>query len=400
MQHRPRLLLAAGLLAASSPSFADARGGPDPYAAGYGFDLPSEAAWGGWRRGDAGTLYAEWDVLSDPSHGAGDDRSAAPDAGGSGASSAWLGWNAGTFATGGGNLYSFTVPESFSIELAGPLPAVPLRVALQVESQGQPLDPDSFTLNDQKPAQRTQTYRDPAFPSPQGPTDLVHRLLIWELPAPPAGFVFRFGSKAPHVSLTQAAVDIGPETPAAPGPDSDPAAGQDRTVLVKLPAETLDADLATRLHAQRPAWFPKTWADRELAFTRKTDRGGKRITRSLRGGIQALFRDEAAGGSTNRVFVDLYRPDPAGDAKIAVCPLKATKKRRWRTVTLDSGTARFGTAVYRLDLRAVEFPDQPRKSRLANRLGLCDVDTGTDGVQPGIPELREGDYAVFGREDG
>lgn len=413
----PRILLA---LLAPWPLLAkaDTSAGPNPYAAGFGFDLPSEAAWGGWTRGATGTLYAEWDVFGDKSHGGAADRTAAPDLGSFGTTSAWLGWNAGTFVSGTGNLYSFTVPEIFSVNLAGTVPAVPLRVVLQVEAQGQLLDYGGFTLNDAKPTQSTQTYRNPAFPSPMGATDLVHRLFVWDLPAPPADFVFRFASKEPHVSLAQVAVDIGPQQPAnpqpdpnpnpadpqpnpnpdpaGPQPDPDPSAGADRTVLAKLPAETLDAGLAARLRALSPRWFPEAWADRELAFAQRTDRGGQRITRSLKGGVPALFRDPAAGGS-NRVFADIYHPDAAGDVKLAECLLKPTQIRRWKKLALESGTARFGTAVYRLDLQSVALPG---KSRLRNRQGVCDIDPAAEGTQQGVPDLQEGDYAVFRREGG
>jgi hypothetical protein len=379
-----------------SPAFADTSIGPDPYAAGYGFDLPSEAAWGGWTRGAEGTLYTEWDVFNDKSHGGADDRSAAPDLGRFGTSSAWLGWNMGTFVSGTGNLYSFTVPEVFSIDLAGTVPAAPLRVVLQVETQGQLLNYDSFTLNDTQPTQSTQTYRNSAFPSPLGPTDLIHRRFVWDLPAPPAAFVFRFASTDPHVSLTQAAVDIGPQTASNsdPSPTPEPSAPQDRTVLAKLPAEALDADLAAQLHAQYPRWFPETWADRELTFTQKTDQGGKRITQTLKGGIPALFQDTAAGGS-NQVYLDIYRPDEAGAVKIAECQPKATKIRRWKKVSLDGSPSRYGTALYRLELKAVALP---AKSKFTKRFGLCDVDPATAGVQPGVPALLDGDYAVFRRE--
>lgn len=59
-----KLATLATLLAAS-PAFADFTNGPDPYAAGYGFDTPTEASWGGWNRGDANTIYAEWDTFVD-----------------------------------------------------------------------------------------------------------------------------------------------------------------------------------------------------------------------------------------------------------------------------------------------------------------------------------------------
>jgi hypothetical protein len=396
--HRPACVLLAMLV---SPAFADTSFGPDPYAAGYGFDLPSEAAWGGWTRDAEGTLYAEWDVFNDKSHGGADDRSAAPDLGNLGTSSAWLGWSTGTFVSGTGNLYSFTLPESFSIDLTGTVPAAPLRVVLQVETQGQLLNYDSFKLNNATPTQATETYRNAAFPSPLGPTDLVHRLFIWDLPTPPSAFVFHFSSKEPHVSLTQAAVDIGPQTATNPGPplppEPEPSATQDRTVLAKLSAEELDANLATQLHAQYPRWFPATWADQELTFTRKTDKKGQRITEILKGGIPALFQDVKTGGS-NRVYLDIYRPDEAGDVKIAECQPKATKIRRWKKVTLDDGISRYGTALYRLELKAVAWPDKPKKNKFTKRFGLCDVDLATAGIQPGVPALLNGDYAVFRRE--
>jgi hypothetical protein len=92
MRHLQRLTLAAGLLAAVGPAWADIARGPDPYGAGFGLDKPDAAPWGRWTRGDAGTLYAEWDNFSDASHGGAADRTAAPDLGSFGTSSAWLGW--------------------------------------------------------------------------------------------------------------------------------------------------------------------------------------------------------------------------------------------------------------------------------------------------------------------
>jgi hypothetical protein len=394
--HRTAVALLAAL---ALPAAGDTSGGPNPYAPGFGFDLPSEASWGGWARGAAGTLYAEWDVFRDASHGGASDRTAAPDLGSFGTTSAWLGWNAGTFVSGTGNLYSFTVPQIFSIELAGTVSAGPIRVALQVETQGQLLSDDSFALNGAKPATSSQTFRNPAFPSPMGPTDLVQRVYVWELPAAPAGFVFRFSSKEPHVGLSQAAVDVGPSG-SGPVVPPEPVTEGDRTVLAKLPAETLDPDLVARLHALQPSWFPAAWPDRDLAFVRKTDRGGQRVTRTLRGGVQALVLDLAAGGS-NRVTADIYRPDAAGGAaKLAECALRATQIRRWRRADLASGNARVGTAFYRLDLLAVDYPSGGGRNRLRNRLGACDTDPAAAGLQAGIPDLRDGDYAVFRRGGG
>ena len=98
-------------------------------------------------------MYAEWDIFKDNSHGKPDDRTAAPDLGRSGFTSAWLGWNAGTFISSTQNLYSFSVPEIIQINLAGTPAAGPIRLALQVESQGDgSLDPKYLRVNGLGPA--------------------------------------------------------------------------------------------------------------------------------------------------------------------------------------------------------------------------------------------------------
>ncbi|WP_145998588.1 hypothetical protein [Methyloterricola oryzae] len=395
----------------SLPAVSDSSSGPDPYTAGFGFDLPQEAAWGGWTRGESGTLYAEWDVFNDKSHGGANDRTSAPDLGSYGTRSAWLGWNAGTFISGTGNLYSFTVPEVFSVNIVGSaLPAQPLRVALQLESWGQELDSDSLALNGQKPAQRSVTYLNPNFPSPFGIGNLKQELFVWELDSPPEDTVFAFSSKEPHVSLTQVSVDIGPmATPApsgtpaptgSPEPTSSPAPEDpftetDRTVMAKLAAENLDGALASELHAQKASWFPNTWSDQTLTFARKTDKKG-RVTQSLKGTIKALFYHPSAGANANGLVADIYRPDTTGEVLIAQCSLKAAKKRRWATLTLNGAPQRLGTAVYRLDVQSAG--KGTATDRIKARFGACDVDMTAAGVQRGIPSLRDGDYAALRRQ--
>jgi hypothetical protein len=401
---------------------ADTSNGPDPYASGFGFDRPEEAEWGGWKRGDAGSLHAEWDVFSDKSHGGAADRTAAPDLGSSGTSSAWLGWNAGTFVSGTGNLYSFTVPEAFNINMAGALAPASLRVVLQVETQGRLLDTDTFRLNDSKPAAVSEAYRDKAFPSPLGPTDLVHTRLIWDLASAPENSVFVFKSAQPHVSLTQVAVDIGPLPGAAepvptpppdpapvpaptPTPDPTPVPGgpsvdADRTVLAKLPAEDLAPDLAADLHAQYPRWFPEVWDDQVLTFRQQSAQGGRLVRFSLKGGVKALYHRQGSGAApSNEVYVDLYRPAQAGDVKLAECRLEPTQKRRWKTVSWSGQPLRLGTAVYRLELAAAQQKESPQKVRLKKRLGACSVVSAIDHAG-GIPALQEGDFGVFRREPG
>jgi hypothetical protein len=216
MRHLYRLTLAAGLLAAAGPACPDNARGPNPYGAGFGFDQPDTAPWGRWTRGDAGTLYAEWDSFSDASHGTDSDRTSAPDVGTFGAVSPWLGWNAGTIRTSTANLYSFSVPERFEVNFEGEASAEPRRAVLQIEGQGTVLDAAGVTLNGVAPTFSAVTFNDPAFVTTQGPVTLQHRLFYWDLPTAPTTYQFVFGSAAHSMSLTQVAVDVGPRYNQAP----------------------------------------------------------------------------------------------------------------------------------------------------------------------------------------
>lgn len=202
------------LIALSPLAQADFANGPDPYSAGFGFDAPhdSSAAWGGWTRGDAGTIYAEWDQFNGPTN------PKAPDVGSSNTPSATFGWNAPvTFAAGSGNLYSFSGTEIFTITIngsAGPQSG-PITVALQTETWGTPLEQNSLggalppvTLNGAQWDSKTVTYEDGAFNSTFGPVLLQQALFTWTLAAPLASYQFILQT-GPHSSFAQAAVDIG-----------------------------------------------------------------------------------------------------------------------------------------------------------------------------------------------
>lgn len=203
--------LIAGLILAG-PALADITNGPGPYATGLGFDKPddSTATWGGWTRGDTGTVYAEWDTFS-----------GAPDIpystvyGSSGASTHTLTWNAGTFAAStSGNLYSFSGTEVFDIDIT-PTSVFfgPVTVALQFETWGTTMDYSSILLNGVAPTSSAVTYTDPAFPSSQGPVELNQYLAVWTLNAAPGNFHIDLQSAGPHQSLAQVAVDIASPVP-------------------------------------------------------------------------------------------------------------------------------------------------------------------------------------------
>ena len=201
--------LMAGLLV-SGPALADIANGPDPYAPGFGFDRPDEAAWGGWARGDAGTLYAEWDNFTGGTAGV----PFSSVYGSSGTSAATFTWNPGTFAASTGNLYSFSAAEIFDIDIT-PAAALagPVSVALQLETWGTELDYTSLLLNGVAPSSGSITYSDPDYSSSMGPVELNQYVAVWTLPSAPASFHFDLQSSEPHLSFAQAAVDIAAPIP-------------------------------------------------------------------------------------------------------------------------------------------------------------------------------------------
>lgn len=217
-----KLTLSTALSVVSGLATADFTNGPNPYVAGYGFDSPQQASWGGWARGDAGTLYAEWDTFDDASYAG--LRNAAPDAGSANITNAYIGWSPGTFAAGTGNLYSFSVPQSYQVQVAGSVVAALTRAVLQIETWGTQLDYSAITMNGLTASYSATQFSDPNYASSFGTVDLVQHLLYWDLNQPSANgnYVFNFGS-GPHSSLGQVAVDIGAIASAVPAPVPLPA---------------------------------------------------------------------------------------------------------------------------------------------------------------------------------
>ncbi len=201
--------LTAGLLAAA-PASADLTNGPDPYAPGFGFDKPQEASWGGWgwTRGAGNSIYAEWDTFVDASYPG--IRTAAPDVGSYNVTDPFVGWNTGTFVAGSGNLYSFSVTQQFSFNLANSTLSGPIRAALQTEGWGTAIDAATMLLNGVAPTVSTVTFTDPAYDSSFGPVTLTQSLFYWDLPSAPSNYAFTFASVGHSLSLAQVAVDIAP----------------------------------------------------------------------------------------------------------------------------------------------------------------------------------------------
>lgn len=208
----PKSLAMLGCVLLAGHALADFTNEPDPYGAGYGFDTPSEASWGGWDRLTLNTIYAEWDTFDDASYIG--MRTAAPDLGSYGVSDAYAGWNAGTSKAGSGNLYSFSVIEEFSFNLTPDSTASgPVRAVLQIEGWGMDIDLATVLLNGAAPTQGTLTYHDPDYPSSYGDVDLKQRLFYWDLASAPSSYQFTFASAEPSLSLAQVVVDIGYTAP-------------------------------------------------------------------------------------------------------------------------------------------------------------------------------------------
>lgn len=199
----------AMLLVASGSALADFRNGPNPYEPGFGFDEPDEAgaaAWGGWTRGDAGTVHVEFDSFAETDFGS---RESGADIATFGAD-ALITWNQNTFVTGSLNLYSFSVAPDFELTLTPDVAFTdPVSVALQLETWGTPLDLNSVMLNGVAPELSAITYQDNEYDSPFGQVLLEHLLFTWTFDSL-SDIVFDFNASGSSLSLTQVAIDIGP----------------------------------------------------------------------------------------------------------------------------------------------------------------------------------------------
>ena len=372
---------------------ADTSLGPDPYGPGFGFDPPQLASWGGWRRGDSGTAYAEWDVFRDESHGRADDRTATPDLGNRGFTSAWAGWNAGTFISSTLNLYSFSVPEVVRLNLVPVGVTGPTRVVLQVESQGEgKLDSRTLRLNGRGPTSIQQTYKG-VYSSSMGPADLLHQAALWDFDNSPETLEIEF-TEAQHTTIRQIAVDVGPAQGRLEPSQSSDTTYETKRFMLNLPSEELDATRVTELFAQNRKLFPQVWPSSQLMFTQIAKSGGSGALRKLNGKIKGLFYDTQTSGVGNRIMLDFYRNENGGIARVAECELAPKKIRRGGSVTLENRTFKVGTAEFTLNLETLESQGVTRARK---RIGVCDTRPLEPGTQGGIPSLKEDDFVVMSR---
>lgn len=184
---------------------------------------PATAAWGGWTRGAPGTLYAGWNVFTDDANPGivdntpdvlastliGGGTTAGPNLAsiGPGPFSVTEAGTPGTFLTGGGNIYNFGNATAFTVELGGETLASPMRVALQVRTQGTELDYDNVQVNGTLAASRTELAR-AALGGFGGA--IVDTLFIWTLAAGVDRYTFTLDAAGSSLSLDALTVDVAP----------------------------------------------------------------------------------------------------------------------------------------------------------------------------------------------
>ncbi len=172
------------------------------------FDSPSSNSngWGPWTRGDAGTMYAEWDFFENPFA-----PDSTPDVGSFNTTSSIVSVTAGTpIPVGSGNLYSPTSVLGFSLLMEGQEPAGPTQVALQLASAGTEFDYSNITLNGMAPTQARVELSRVAIP---GLGDNVESLLLWDLMTNAGSYLFEFTAAGSSLSLSNIAADIGAPVP-------------------------------------------------------------------------------------------------------------------------------------------------------------------------------------------
>lgn len=155
---------------------------------------------GAWVRGDAGSLYAEWDVFN-----AVTDSS--PDIGSDNTLSAQVAETGGSSFISGGNIYAFGFGQ-WSINLAGdssgPIVGDNATVYLQVFSRGSALNAASVNLGGHA-ATTSQLVSSIALGGFGGNEDTW--LFSWTVPSV-GDWSLNFAASAEHMSLAAVAVDI------------------------------------------------------------------------------------------------------------------------------------------------------------------------------------------------
>ncbi len=184
------------------------------------FEDPSTASWGGWTRGDIGTVYARWDVFEGGGSFSSDHT---PDVGNLGAAvSGLVANNSGALVTGTNNIYSFSDTPDFTSYVQPTVPlSGPVTAALQISVTGVDVDQSSVTAmvgGSPTAYDSVTTLFSGQVDSSFGTVDAWEYLFVWTLPNPESFYQFDWNALAVHSSLTEVSIDIGPAATAVPIP--------------------------------------------------------------------------------------------------------------------------------------------------------------------------------------
>lgn len=187
----------------------------------------------GWQRGDALSVYTQWEFFSNPSGGNAPDAGVFPDPLPDGWTEPDVVESSGTsFITSSGNIYSFSTPTSFDVTVpnyglgrgpAGPFGFVTTAI-VQMRTLGRELAYDSVLFGGFAAAERVELNRGGSG-SPFGGL-LVDTLFRFELPGNASDYLLTFDSNGSSMSLDRLSIDtfVGPGIrslpvgPTLPGP--------------------------------------------------------------------------------------------------------------------------------------------------------------------------------------
>lgn len=182
-----------------------------------------------WTLGDTNSVHAQWEVFTDAYSTPGN----LPDVAGSfpasgtpsGAAAVVIGNESSAFLTGGGNIYSFAAPTSFTVTVPnyGLGAGWNSRFVVQIQNQGNPLDFSSVRLSyDGGNQLLPYDFTDELIGNPA-----PENLFAWDLAGfNPSSFTLTFNASASSMSLDALAVDAFTQTSAfAPLGVPEPATG-------------------------------------------------------------------------------------------------------------------------------------------------------------------------------
>ncbi|WP_150050262.1 MULTISPECIES: hypothetical protein [Methylomonas] len=215
--HSFAIVLAAGLLTQALPAVADIANGMDPYQAGYGFDKPQQAVWGGWSRGDAGTVYAEWDTFN------ADGQLLAGSYGLSGASFGWNSWDGtaidayGNLANDGESIFAYADISGYAAQAVDQVTRVAMQLEAWVTLDGDGVDYDNIWLNGLSADYVALTDTGNTVVMDSVEYAVYQSLLIWDLTFAPDDSAYLFDlSAAAGSRIAQVAFDIAGVAQGAP----------------------------------------------------------------------------------------------------------------------------------------------------------------------------------------